>query len=306
MTISPLTSSHPGHVETVLSDVIYRRRTGAWPEAKVPAWASAFAAQIGTKAGTTKFDEALDRWYVSQLDEALRPFAEIAATLDPRTDSGGAAISLLDGGRKHVVTYGRLRQAARVLGVELRSPQSQAEIRGRHPLVDGGLLWSIRYQAAYADKPRWLLLREGPQVDGRHKLEALDYGGRPRSSVTFRRGDDDGDRTVTLSRFDSVPTLKDQGRFSTGIDSDVIFGIDQDAAAKVLFGDEPWRPLRDEPRWRVGSFAYDAERTSKLLAGIAAGSVRMIAEAVDAVSETPRMTVTEADRVMAAVTRMEG
>lgn len=371
---SPITNSRPGHVDAVLSDVVHRRKTGEWPDGKVPRWASEYAAHIGTKVGSAKFDDAIERWYVEQLEAALKPFAEAGAAVNPRTD--GVAASVQDeAGRKHVVTYGHLRHAARLLGEGLRKLQDRAEIVNRANLLDDRVLWQIRWQGAYSDKPRWLLLREMPLADGRRKLEALAYDGRVVATRTFQLGAADGDLSASLSRFSGVPVLKDVSRleairslsktgdlkrggalqdafdrqvsddvkecrhrrkwsvvsdihinrggmpgdqlirlrwvdapvrssFVTGdrTESDLVLRISADGEAKVLYGDEPWRPQLGEPRWRVGSFVFPADNASKLLAGIAAGSARMIAEAVAEVSDVRWMSAAEADRVWSTVT----
>ncbi|MCA1908985.1 MAG: hypothetical protein LDL39_11550 [Magnetospirillum sp.] len=369
---SPITSSRPGHVEIVLTDVVHRRKVGQWPDGKVPRWATDYAAQLGTKAGSVKFDDALERWYVRELEAALKPFAEAGAALDPRTDSAGTAVSVQDrDGKKHVVTYGRLRQAARVLGEGLRKVESRAEIINRYQLLDDKVLWQIRWMAAYADKPRWLLLRETPMADGRRKLEALSYSGEVRASRVFQPTENDNDMKASLSRIYAVPALQDAARLEAigflakagdmktgrGLDdayrnqvsddsrerchrrrwsvvsdvhvnvggmpgdrlirlrwldaptrssfitgekgeSDLIIRVGIDGEAKVVYGHEPWRPLMNEPRWKIASFVFQADRASKLLAGIAAGSARMIAEAVAGSAwDQAKMSVAEADRV---------
>lgn len=373
---SPITSSRPGHVEIVLADVVQRRQTGEWPNGKVPRWASDYAAQIGTKAGSVKFDDALERWYVRELEAALKPFAEAGAALDPRTDAAGSAFSVQDhDGRKHVVTYGRLRLAARVLGEGLRKLESRAEIINRYQLVDDKVLWQIRWMGAYADKPRWLLLRETLMADGRRKLEALSYSGEVRATRAFQPIETDGDMKASLSRIYAVPALQDAGRleaistlakagdlktgralddayrnqvsddnreryhrrrwsvvsdvhvnvggmpgdrlirlrwldapvrssFITG-ESDLIIRVGINGEAKVLYGNEPWRPQPGEPRWQVASFVLEADRTSKLLAGIAAAGTRMIAEVAATVSDSAKMNVAEADRVLVAIQGQE-
>ncbi|WP_096704229.1 hypothetical protein [Magnetospirillum sp. 15-1] len=372
---SPITNTRPGHIASVLADVVHRRRTGSWPSGKVPSWASEYAAQIGTKAGTAKFDETLDRWYVSQLEEALRPFAQAGAALSPRTDAAGTAVAIQgDDGKKLTVTYGQLRQAARMLGEGLRKLQDQAEIINRADLLDDRVLWQLRWMAYYADKPRWLLLRETPLNDGRCKLEALAYDGKVRSTVTFVPAADDGDLKVSLSRFGAVPMLKDAGRLDAirsftrtgdlkgrgtleeawsrrisddarerryrrrwavvsdvhlnvaGVpgdrlirlrwldapvrssiitgdrsESDLVFRVGADGETKVLYGNEPWQPKPGEPRWRVASYVVEADNANKLLAGISAGSVRMIAEAVAGITDSAWIHQTEADRVLQAV-----
>lgn len=378
---SPITSSRPGHVEIVLADVVQRRQTGEWPNGKVPRWASDYAAQIGTKAGSVKFDDALERWYTRELEAALKPFAEAGAALDPRTDAAGSAFSVQDhDGRKHVVTYGRLRLAARVLGEGLRKLESRAEIINRYQLVDDKVLWQIRWMGAYADKPRWLLLRETLMADGRRKLEALSYSGEVRATRAFQPTETDGDMKASLSRIYAVPALQDGGRleaisalakasdlktgralddaycnqvsddsrerchrrrwsvvsdvhvnvggmpgdrlirlrwldaptrssFITGEkgESDLIIRVGIDGEAKVVYGHEPWRPLMNEPCWKIASFVFQADRTSKLLAGMAAGSARMIAEAVAGSAwDQAKMNVAEADRVLANLQGQEG
>ena len=148
-----------------------------------------------------------------ELEAALKPFAEAGAALDPRTDAAGTAVSVQDrDGKKHVVTYGRLRQAARVLGEGLRKVENRAEIVNRHQLVDDKVLWQIRWMAAYADKPRWLLLRETLMADGRRKLEALSYSGEVRATRAFQPSENDGDMKASLSRIYAVPALQDAGR----------------------------------------------------------------------------------------------
>jgi hypothetical protein len=357
-----------------LTDVAHRRKTGEWPDGKVPRWASEYAAQIGTKAGTAKFDDAIERWYVSQLEAALKPFAEAGTAVDPRTDATGAAATVQDeDGRKHVVTYGHLRHAARLLGEGLRKLQDRAEIHALRNLIDGAMLWQIRWRSAYSDKVRWLLIRETVDADSRRKLEGLGYGGQVKSYKTFQASDDDLDLSRVRGRYgDTVPVLQDQERIKavasiarladigsgrslreayervvsddererryrrkwtvvadmhlsvgglpgnrlirlrwTGapvrmgmVDQspcDVILSFTPDGDAKVLYGDTPWRPKPGEPTWRVASFVFRPDDTSKLVAGIAAGSTRMIAEALDAVSDTAWMTVVEADRVLAKV-----
>jgi hypothetical protein len=371
---NPITNSRPGHVEAVLSDVVHRRKTGAWPDGKVPRWASEYAAQIGTKAGTAKFDDALDRWYVGQLEAALQPFADVGAAINPRTDAAGTAVTVQDeAGRRHVVTYEHLRHAARMLGEGLRKLQDRAEIVNRSALVDGGVLWQIRWMAAYAEKPRWLLLRETSAPGALRKLEALSYGGKVLVTRTFQPGAEDADLTMSISRlYTPVPVLTDTSRLEalrslartgdikTGsgmkdaferqvsddakerryrrlwsvvsdihvnvgglpgdrlirlrwadapvrssyvlgdrTESDLVLSIGADGEAKVLYGYSPWRPKPGEPAWRVASFVFQPDNASKLLAGIAAGSTRMIAEAVDVISDTAWMNSPEADRVMA-------
>lgn len=370
---NPISNSRPGHVEAVLSDVVFRRKTGEWPEGKVPRWASEYAAQIGTKAGTAKFDDALERWYVSQLEAALKPFAEAGAAVNPRTDAAGAAATVQDeAGRRHVVTYGHLRHAARLLGEGLRKLQDRAEIMNRSALVDGGVLWQIRWMAAYAEKPRWLLLRETSVPGALRKLEALSYSGKILITRTFQPGADDADLTMSISRlYSPVPVLADDSRqeairslartgdiktgsgakdafdsqvsndakerryrrlwsvvsdihvnvgglpgdrlirlrwadapvrssYITGdkTESDLVLSIGADGEAKVLYGYSPWRPKPGEPSWRVASFVFLPDNVNKLLAGVAAGSTRMIAEAIDVISDTAWMSVAEADRVL--------
>lgn len=371
---SPITNLRPGHVSSVLADVVHRRKTGSWPNDKVPSWATEYAAQIGTKAGTAKFDEALDRWYVSQLEEALQPFAKIGAVINPRTDTAGTAVAIQDDdGKKHVVTYGHLRHAARLLGADLRKSEDRAEIINRADLLDNQVLWQIRWMPYYADKPRWLLLRETPLVDGRRRLEASGYDGRAKSTITFEPAPDDGDLKGGLGRIYGTPMVKDAERlgafravakagdlksrqalqnawdrrnsddqrerryrrrwsvvsdvnlnvagvvgdrlirlrwvdapahssFITGdkAESDLVVRIGADGDAKVLYGVTPWSPRPDEPRWRVASYVFSADDTTKLLAGIATGSVRMIAEAVAEISNNAWMLHEEADRVLQA------
>lgn len=372
---SPITNTRPGHVSAMLADVVCRRKTGTWPNGKVPSWATEYAAQIGTKAGTAKFDAALDRWYVGQLEEALQPFAKAGAVLSPRADAAGTAVAIQsDDGKKHIVTYGQLRHAARMLGEGLRKLEDQAEIINRADLLDGRVLWQIRWMAYYADKPRWLLLRETPLDDGRRKLEALAYDGKVRSTATFQPAIDDGDLKVGLGRIYGTPMVNDAGRveafralartgdlksrqtlqnawdkrntddlqerryrcrwsvvsdihlnlagvpgdrlirlrwmdapvrssFVTGdrSESDLVFRVGPGGEAKVLYGNEPWRPKPGEPCWRVASYVFPADHASKLLAGIAAGSVRMIAEAVAEITNSTWMHQAEADRVLKAV-----
>jgi|GEM_PF-6235529 hypothetical protein len=376
----PITNTRPGHVEAVLSDVVHRRKTGAWPEGKVPRWASEYAAQLGTKVGSSKFDDALDRWYVAELEATLQPFASAGAALNPRTDAGGTAVTVQDeAGRRHIVTYGQLRQAARLLGEGLRKLQDRAEILKRFALVDGGVLFQIRWQPAYAEKPRWLLLRETALADGSRKLQALGYGGKILSTRVFQPGAEDADLSVRISSVLSAPLLADAGRldalrgvartgdlksgrasgdaydtqvsndakerryrrlwsvvsdihvnvgglpgnrlirlrwtdapvrssYITGdkTESDLVLSIGADGEAKVLYGNSPWRPKPGEPAWRVASFVFQPDNANKLLAGIAAGSTRMIAEAVDVISDTAWMNQPEADRVMAAAQASKG
>ena len=359
-----------------LSDVVHRRKNGDWPGGKVPRWASHYAGKLGTKVGSTRFDEAIERWYVSQLEAALEPFAEAGAALNPRTDAGGAAVTVQDEtGRRHVVTYGQLRHAARLLGAGLRKLEDRAEIVKRSALVDGGVLWQIRWQAAYAEKPRWLLLRETALADGSRKLQALGYGGKILSTRVFQPGAEDADLSISLSRLNTVPVLADSGRldalrgvsrtgdlksgrasgeaydtqvsndarerrhrrlwsvvsdihvnrgglpgdrlirlrwmeapvrssYITGdkTESDLVLSIGADGEAKVLYGHSPWRPKPGEPAWHVASFVFQPDNASKLLAGIAAGSARMIAEAIDVISDTAWMVSIEADRVWASLT----
>ena len=185
---SPITSSRPGHVEIVLADVVQRRQTGEWPNGKVPRWATDYAAQIGTKAGSVKFDDALERWYVRELEAALKPFAEAGAALDPRTDTGATAISVQDhDGRKHVVTYGRLRAEA---------PDAVLVVRRANYLLMPGLLASgeISVGVCYTEelpanskrkvlrRPKPMLLR-ADSIPGRLSME--DYCSRPHAMVSF-------------------------------------------------------------------------------------------------------------------------
>lgn len=372
---SPITNTRPGHVAAVLADVIHRRRTGSWPDGKVPSWASEYAGQIGTKAGTAKFDDALERWYVSQLEEALQPFAKVGTALSPRADAAGTAVAIQDDdGKKHVVTYGHLRHAARLLGADLRKSEDRAEIINRADLLDNQVLWQIRWMPYYADKPRWLLLRETSLVDGRRRLEALAYDGKVKNTITFEPTPDDGDLKLGLGRIYGTPMVKDASRldafralakvgdlksrqtlqdawdrrksddarerrhrrrwsvvsdvnlnvagtlgdrlirlrwvdapahssFITGdkAESDLVVRVGADGEAKVLYGNEPWHPKPGEPRWRVASYVFPADSVSKLLAGIAASSARMIAEAVAEVTDSAWMHQAEAARVLNAV-----
>lgn len=84
-------------------------------------------------------------------------------------------------------------------------------------------------------------------------------------------------------------------------ESDLVFRVGADGEAKVLYGNEPWRPKPGEPRWRVVSYVVEADNANKLLAGISVGNVRMIAEAVVGITDSAWMHQVEADRVLQAV-----
>lgn len=108
-----------------------------------------------------------------------------------------------------------------------------------------------------------------------------------------------GDRLIRLRWLDAPM----RSSFVTGdrSESDLVFRVGADGEAKVLYGNELWRPKPGEPRWRVASYVFPADSASKLLAGIAAGGGRMIAEAVAETSDTAWMHQAEADRVLKAV-----
>jgi hypothetical protein len=173
---------------TALTEIVEWRKTGLWSDG-VPSWASKFAAAIDTKAGSARFREELESWYVRKLEKAREPFAEVGEKLDP--SRSGIAVSVEENnGKRHYVTYDHLRAAARVLGQTLQRPEAKAQIVAERELVDGATLWQIRWQSAYKGRPpAWLLLREMPAKDGKPgRMEALKFDGSVAKKVECTTG----------------------------------------------------------------------------------------------------------------------